>query len=227
MRKSALVVTLLVLLVVPHSYAGDALGSSFGTLSTARTVGYGHGVTYLGVGFADLNSVVGMFDYGVGEYTDLRFKIGLTDDSYSDATTTFGAEFKYQMFDKNLSPNDPFDMALGGMIEYVDFDGASGLQFGAFALGSRAYEMKNGNILAPYCRFGIRIEKSEWDTLRRIPGGEGEDDTFVSDSKSESELKFGLNCGVNWQLSKNFGFFGELQLDGNDGLFLGLSYSVL
>ena len=40
-------------------------------------------------------------------------------------------------------------------------------------------------------------------------------------------MKFGLNMGVAWEWTKSTTFYGEIQLDGNDGLFLGFDFDVM
>jgi hypothetical protein len=44
---------------------------------------------------------------------------------------------------------------------------------------------------------------------------------------SQSNLEVGLNAGVHWQVNSSIGFFGEFQIDGNDGLFLGIEFGAL
>ncbi|MFQ5499995.1 MAG: hypothetical protein ACE5FH_10020 [Candidatus Zixiibacteriota bacterium] len=53
------------------------------------------------------------------------------------------------------------------------------------------------------------------------------DNTAPTDNDSRSNLEFGLNGGVAWNVSRNLTLFGEFQLDGNDGIFFGLDFDIL
>jgi len=122
MRK-ILIVTLVILMAGVSSVFGDAVGSSFGCLTTARTLGMGSGSFGGGVGIADATSVFGSFNYGLSEFMDGRVKLGLVDaDGSEDMELTFGADFKWQIWDTKGPIKREFDMAIGGFIEYCDFE---------------------------------------------------------------------------------------------------------
>ncbi len=214
MKKTVIVVATVLLAGVAYGDGLDAYGSAFGTLSKAQVIGQGAGDIGLAVGAADLTSFVGFFAYGMSELTEGRVKLGIADDRGVDATVTFGLDFHYQMLDFNSAvQQDPLDLSVGGFLEYVDFDGLSVFQIGADLLGSIPFDLSNATTLTPYGRFNVRLERYKVDVLNV--------------SKSESELKFGLSLGTCWDMSENFGLFGEFQFDGNDGLFAGLRYRVL
>ena len=197
----------------PHD---NAIGSSFGCLSTARAAGMGKADFGAGLGFADGTSFFGSFTYGLSQYTEGRFKLGLIDDDdYDDAEVTLGADFKYQVWSYEKDGARPLDMAVGGFFEYVDLGRLSVLQIGIHMIGSCPYAMTNGTTLSPYGRLNVRIESVSWDDA--LPG---RDD-------SKTHLRLGLNAGVCWEVTSTVDLFGEFQIDGNTGLFLGIDYNVM
>lgn len=199
---SAIAVTI----VLAHSaYAGSSFGTAFGYLSTARSIGMGQGYLGFGVGIADATSFTSTLKYGLANYLDGRIKLGLIDGG-GETELTLGADVMYQLLDAGRA-NAPFDLAIGGLIEYVDF-GGSVLQLGGAVAGSRDFVLNNGQTLAPYGRFNIRLVNANY------PGGD------------DSDLEVGLNAGVQWGISKTINTYAEFQLDGNDGLFLGLEFAV-
>ena len=121
-----------------------------------------------------------------------------------------GADLKYQLWSKGGYAKHPFDLAVGGLFEFVNYNGGSLLQVGMFGLGSYPIKMSNGLSLSPYGRINLRLER--WDS-----------DHWGSDS----ELKFGFHGGVCYEASEYISLFGEFQLDGNDGIFLGLDYRIM
>ena len=224
MKKAAIILVTVLMAGVAYGEGLDAYGSAFGTMSKAQVIGQGAGDIGLAVGAADLTSFVGFFAYGMSESTEGRVKLGLADDRGVDATVTFGLDFHYQMLDFNSAvQQDPLDLSLGGFLEYVDFDGLSVFQIGADLLGSMPFDLSNATTLTPYGRFNVRLEKYKADYIVIPPGTE----TPKTESKSDTELKFGLSVGTCWDMSENFGLYGEFQFDGNDGLFAGLRYRVL
>lgn len=208
--KKVICIAVLMLAFNAASVMGiDAMGSAFGTLSTAKSLGAGVGNAGLVVGIADATTFAGTFTYGMSQYIDGRFKLGMI--SANDNTEViFGADFKYQMWAMNDASAKRFDMGIGGMFEYFSSGPVSVLLFGGFVLGSYPVQLSNGKILTPYGRLNIRLESYSVDG-----GG------------SDSEIEFGLNAGVSYDLSDNITAFGEFQLDGNDGLFVGVDFRVL
>lgn len=206
MKKTAILVTAIVLTAgMAHGGSLDAHGTAFGTMSTAQTIGQGLGALGLGVGAAEMNSFFGFFAYGMSATSEGRLKLGIVDKNKEDAKVTFGLDFHHQMLDANTARQDPLDLAVGGFMEYVD----NSFQIGADLLGSHPINLSNNTTLTPYGRFNVRLE--------RIKRG----------AETESDLKFGLTFGAAWDMTADFGLYGELQFDGNDGLFIGLRYRVL
>jgi hypothetical protein len=212
--KRIAIAAALVLCLGLTTHAFDAVGSAFGCMTTARTQGMGSGSFSAGVGIADATSVVGSFNYGLSRYTDGRLKLGFIDsDASNDMEMVFGADFKWQIWDMAGITKHPFDMAVGAFFEYADFGGVSILELGGQCIGSYTFDMTNGRPLTPYGRFNLRMERLSVD--------------FIGNSKSESELKFGLNGGVAYQVTNSINVYGEIQLDGNDGLFIGADFNVM
>lgn len=213
MKKLIIITIALVTMTATNAPAITAFGSSFGNLATAKAIGQGNGVFGVGVGIADAKSVVGWFNYGLSEYIDGRLKLGLVDTDASDTEIAFGADFKYQFWSVNGTVANPLDMAVGGFLEYADYGGLSALQVGGQLIGSYPFVLQNGTVLSPYGRFNIRLE--DWNSDNK------------NDKASDSELEFGLNGGVAWQVTATIKVYGEFQIDGNDGIFLGIDFGVL
>ncbi len=211
MKKVLTLVVGILLLISVNSFAFDAAGSAFGGLSTAGTLGMGTGNFGLAVGIADATSFAGYFNYGLSAHTDGRIKVGLIDYDGGDTELALGADFKYQIVSVNGASSGPFDMAVGGFGEYYDIGGFSVFQLGGQFIGSYPVKLQQGGILTPYGRLNIRVEKIDWD----------------GPSDSDSNLEIGFNGGVHWQVNSSIGFFGEFQIDGNDGLFLGIEFGAL
>ena len=218
MKKVIVLISVLMVVAVGNNASAGAFGSSFGTLTTAKSIGLANGSVGLGIGVADQTSCVGVFRYGLSTYTDFRLKVGLVDDNDVNTKPTFGADFMYQILNYSQNGTTAFDLAFGGFAEYVDFDIASALQVGAQILGSCPIALQGGTTLSPYGRMNIRVEKSTWQEKNK---------NNEIGEKSESNLKFGLNFGVCWDVSKDIGLYGEFQFDGNDGVFFGVDYRVL
>lgn len=216
MHRKMLGATLALLIIAaPQAYSDDTFGSVFGTLATAHSMGQGVGDFGFAVGIADATSIIGSFSYGMSQYTDGRAKIALVDADNADTKIAFGADFKWQFWSFGTGEtSDPFDMALGGMFEYVDVGPVSAFQVGGQWLASYPVLLKNNRTLSPYGRFNIRLESASFDN------GVGGDD-------SSSNIRFGLNGGVAFELTDELTLFGEFQIDGNDGVFFGLDFNVM
>jgi len=215
MTKKLVCVVFVLLLGCSQVSARGSFGSSFGSLATARSMGQGSGTFGFGVGAADATSAFGSFSYGLSKYTDGRLKLGLYDPDGGDTEITFGADFKWQLWSFGQQSNHPFDLALGGLFEFIDIaKNSSVFQVGVQSIGSYPVALKNGRTLTPYGRLNLRLESISIDG----PAGNGD---------SESNLRFGLNGGVAFELSSTIVVFGEFQIDGNDGLFFGLDLNVM
>ena len=205
----AVLVTLIVL--CPTLIFADGAGLASGNLSTADACGFGIGYVggYVGI-LDDATTVFGSLTYGFSEYTEGRIKLGFADldGSATDPEFMFGADFKYEFmdyYDKN--GKQPLDMAFGGFLEYVNYGFGSVLELGGNYIASIPYRFKSGRRLIPYGRANLRLESIS----SNIPG-----------SDNNSDFRFGLNLGVKYELSTEMNLYGEFQIDGMTGLFLGL-----
>lgn len=207
MKKVIIYVSVSVLLFSSAVVAGSGVGSHFGSFATASARGMGEGSFTLGVGIADQNSFIGMFNYGLSRFTDGSIKLALVDfDGGKNDNVEFaiGADFRHQFMMVDSVSKSPFDMAIGAFFELVN-PGFSILQVGGQLIGSYPVKLEHGRTLTPYGRFNVRLESANDD----------------------SELEFGLNAGVAWGLSSSVKLFGEFQFDGNDGIFLGVDLQAL
>ena len=213
--KKILIFSLVLVLSACGLIRAESAGSAFGSLTTAQALGQGRANFGGGIGLADATSFFGSFTYGLSQYTDGRLRVGLIDADGADAELTIGADFKWQFWTYGKEENsNPFDFATGAFLEYVDFGGSSVFQIGGQLIGSYPIDLQNSGTLSPYGRFNARLESISWDSR-----GLGDD--------SESNLEVGINAGVCWQLTTELGLYGEFQLDGNDGLFLGIDFNVM
>jgi hypothetical protein len=185
--------------------AGD-YGSVFGTMSTAQSFGQGRGTLGISGGIADNNAIAGWFGFGMSKYIDGRIKLGLWD-AGPNTLLALGGDFKWQFWSVAEGSRYPIDMAVGGFIEYKDLDRGSILQIGSQLVGSYPIKMYQGGTLSPYGRLNVRLVSTSAD--------------------SNSDIKFGLNGGVAWDLTRLMRLYGEFQLDGNDGVFFGIEFGVM
>ena len=163
MKRMALTVLVGLALMGSNAAAIDAMGSSFGTLTTARSLGQGAGDLGFGIGLGDnTTSFIGTFAYGLSAASDGRIRFGLAEPDFGDTKITFGADYKWQFWNYGPESKNPFDMAVGALFEYGDWDNFSVLQLGAFVIGSYPVELKSGSILTPYGRITARMESVSW-----------------------------------------------------------------
>ena len=202
MKKVFVLVVLSALLV-----SASVSASGFGSLQTATTGGMGKGNFMGSIGFGDATTFSGLYSYGLSANTDGRLKLGLIDgDIGSDANLMFGADFKYNIVSTKDLKNGPFDMAVGGLFEYYDYENGSMWMLGGQFIGSYPFVMQNQRVLTPYGRLNVRIQ---------------------SISDADSELEIGFNGGVKWELSNSIDLFGEIQIDNIDNFYFGLDFNVM
>lgn len=209
LKFTGLLVILIVGLLASPQLKAESIGIASGNLATADACGFGKG--YLGgtLGLGDdITSFVGTLNYGFSEYTEGKVRFGFADADGVDASVLIGADLKYEVLDYYEEGHPaPFDLALGGFFEWVDYGPASVLQLGGNVIGSIPYRFKSGQRLVPYGRFNVRMER-------------------VSAGDSESDIEIGLNLGTKFELNTELSFYGEIQLDGNTGLFFGTELRV-
>lgn len=224
MKKLALIVVA-TLLVTAAGVSAAGFGGSFGSLTTARAIGMGKASFSGGVGIADQTTAFGAFTYGMSEYFDGRIKLGLLDRDFGDTEFTLGVDFKYQIWEMRARSSQasetstgsrhPIELAVGGMLEWVGTDFIDIWQLGGVVHVSYPMVLSNGMLMSIYGRGNLRVENYSVDVATP---GYGDDD---------SELEFGLNGGVMFGFTDALNGYAEFQLDGNDGLFLGLEFLIM
>lgn len=215
MKRFVITGAMFLALLITNSKAGSAAGSLFGSLCTAQPVGMGAGYLSVGIGIADMTSITAGISYGLSDHTDGRLRIALVDEDNLDTEIALGADIKYEFISVDGVANGPFDMALGAFVEYVSFDPYSVFLLGGQFIGSYPIRMENGRTLTPYGRFNVRIESTSHEA------------TPPRADRSGSDLEFGLNGGVKWEATDAINLFGEFQIDGNDGIFIGVDFRFL
>lgn len=189
--------------------AASGEGSMFGGLSLARSFGQGTGTIGVSAGLADHNAFSGWFGYGMSKYVDGRVHLGFWD-AGSKTFLSLGGDFKWQFWSVSEGPRYPIDMAVGGFIEYEDLDGGSILQLGSHLVGSYPFKLYQHGVLSPYGRINVRLYR-----------------VATEPNFSDSDIRFGLNGGVAWDATSTLRFYGEFQIDGNDGVFFGVEFTVM
>ncbi len=180
-------------------------GSAFGNLTTAQVIGMGNGVASVGVGIADANSISGSFTYGLSEYIDGRIRLAIVDYSGLDNKISLGGDVKYNLWSMKSPAKYPLDLSLGGLFEMVDYGPNTLWQLGGFVVGSYPTTIGQNFKIVPYGRFAMRI----------------------ADNGFDSGIEFGFVGGAKYVLSSTMDFYAEFQIDGNDGIFLGIDFEVL
>jgi hypothetical protein len=192
----------------------DSFGRMTGGLATADACGSGIGLLggFIGLG-DDATSLFGVYTYGFSKYTEGRIKFGFSDPEDtphydSDPRLMIGGDLKYEIMDYyNHSAKNPFDLALGGSMEFVDTEGGSAFLLGGNLIGSIPYRFNSGNRLVPYMIINFRMER-------------------ISNGDADTDFEAGANLGVKFEFSDDLGLFGEFQIDGNDAFFTGLEVRV-
>jgi len=212
-KKIINIFIIVVFLLSISAYARESVGMASGNLTTADACGFGMGYTGVFFGYGDAASCIGVnITYGFSDYTEGRIKLGFSDLDGSDTSPEFmgGFDLKYKFMDYyDKMKNYPLDLAFGGFVEYVNYKNTTVLEIGGGLIGSIPYRFKSGRSLIPYTRANIRLERFSVDCC---PGD------------SESNYRFGLNLGVKYELSSDFNLYGEVQIDGNLGVFTGLEF---
>ena len=232
MKRTLLVVAAIVALTTA-AYA-ENFGSTFGALTTASATGRGE--TYMGgrLGIADATSFVLSMTRGLSDKADGRIKAGLIDDEFFKTELILGADLKWQVWNvetkvtegENTRSKYPFDLAVGPFVEWVKFDydnnpfleSATVFQIGAQVVGSYPVHLQNGALISPYGRINVRNESFSLDLGPTAPAGS---------DLSDSHIALGFNGGVAWRpRGMTTVFYGEIQIDGNDGVFLGADFRL-
>lgn len=228
-----LLLTLLAVFVAAPLAGAGNFGSNFGYMATAKATGKGQTTIGGTVGFADNTTFTAGVSYGITDKADGRIRVGLADYNGFDTAVAVGGDMRWQLWDEDHMgtpatgmKQKPFDMSVGGFFEWTSLDaqvlGTSVLsmsvfQIGAAMSGSHTIHFSNGGTLAPYGRVNLRYEILSAEVASGTP--------FAVDI-SDSHIALGLNGGVAWGPSRDILLFAELQVDGNDGIFFGIDYSL-
>ena len=212
-KMSALAV--FIVTISPVMCTASPVGSAFGAQETARSLGQGKTNLGLSVGFVDDRSFNGYVTYGMSKYMNGRFKLGIRDNGA--ARITVGADFMWQFWTAGGMRNEPLDLAIGGLLEYTDHGPGSTVQVGGHLTGSYPFHLDYGGTISPYGRFNVRTESHSWRSGVAVDEGH----------RSRTQLQFGFNAGVCWSASSVMDFYGEFQVDGNDGIFFGIDFNVM
>jgi hypothetical protein len=198
-------ITIVLLLIFSFSQVSAQF---LGQMSSARVLDMGKGVAgaYLALP-EDAMAVVGSLRYGLANYMEGRLRLGYFDPDHGDGSLIFGADLKYQLW-KYKENNNPFDMALGGGIEFTDFEGGNVLSFNGAVLGSVPFVLENASVIEPYGQFHIR--------LQRVSNDRSDD--------SESDLKAGVNLGLIFSIARFTDFTAEVQIDDEIAFFIGVDF---
>jgi hypothetical protein len=204
--RSIVSIWVLVAALCPVVSVAGEFGSVFGSLATAQSYGQGRGTLGGAVGIAEGNSVAGWFGYGMSKYIDGRIKLGFWD-AGANAQLSLGADAKWQFWSVADGARYPIDMAIGGFIEYQEMSRFSVLHIGSHLVGSYPFKLYRGGTLSPYGRANLRLESTSAD--------------------NKTDIKFGLSGGAAWDATATMRFYGEFQLDGNNGVFFGVEFNVM
>jgi hypothetical protein len=202
-------------LVFLTSVSEAGVGLVFGNLQPATTVGAGLYSFGAAASAGDnVTTVNGDFAYGFGMFTEGRIRLGVSEISgpNTDPTVALGGEFKYQFWNfrgqgSSGNSGDPFDLAFSGMFEYASFDNVSVTAFGVNVLGSLPFVGKKGRVYGPYGRFNVRLSTVS-------PAG----------PVSSTDIKFAFTPGFMVQLTRQARAFGEINIDENTGVSVGVQF---
>jgi hypothetical protein len=188
-----------------------------GQVSTARTLVRGADDVggYIGI-FEDFTTLFGQYRRGLSNSMDFGVQAGLVDPDVpgADAGLILGGDLKFHVMSAGY---DPFDMALGIRSSFYDISNVSVFSIGGVVILSRDYSIEGGGVLAPYGAVNIRIEHSSLDTPGGGPNGFDNRDT---------NLEIGGVAGVKWELSDFIDALGEIVVDDQLGLVLGLNFKL-
>jgi hypothetical protein len=213
-RARALFIALLII-AIPSVTNAQLLGQ----VSTARTLPTKTNDLggYLGI-FDDVTTFFGQYRRGLSSNLDFGVQLGLIDHDAegSDASLIFGGDIKYAVMSTRT---DPFDMAIGGRTMFYDVGQVSVFAFGGSVIISRDYRLSQGSFLSPYGAVNIRLESVSFD-YNGPGGGHGNVDT------DDTDLDIGGVAGVKWELSDLIDALGEVVLDDDIGMILGLNFKL-
>jgi hypothetical protein len=161
-------------------------------------------------------AVSSYLSFGITDYVEGRLRLGLIDPEGGDMGLIFGGDFKYLLFEHADSAGNPFDMSLGGFLEYADLDKSSILGIGGSVIGSKPFLLKGGRTIEPYSRVNLRIQRTSFEI----------DSQTGKTKDSNSELEIGLNIGAVFSVINMVDFTTELQLDEEMAFLIGIDIAA-
>lgn len=201
-----------ILIAVLLLAAGNASAQFLGQMSSADALDKSTGKIggYL-VAADGATAVVGSLRYGFSEYVEGRARLGFIDADNDDMNLILGADFKFQLWGYQ-QPDYPFNLALGSVFEFIDFDNGSLLGLGGSVIGSIPIELNTRQstvnakrrTIEPYGRFNLRMERRS-----------------VND-KSDTDLEFGFNLGAVFSVIDLVDFTAEFQFDEDTAFLIGI-----
>jgi len=221
----------IVLPVVILLIAGQASAQYLGQMSPASilTTGTGKLGGYF-IGAEDANAVVGSVRYGFSDYTEGRFRFGFIDEEgkNTDPHIIIGIDAKYMLWKYGKysaatdsgpsSYSNPFDLSIGGFVEFARMNFEDVLGIGGSVIGSIPYQFRNNSVIEPYARFNLRYQSNESNDYYYL--------NKKYDGVSSSDFEIGLNIGALFSVTPLVDFTAEFQLDNSLAFMLGIDIAA-
>lgn len=200
------------LAVVLLAFAGGASAQFLGQMSPASTLAAGTGKLggYVVI-HDDATAFVGSLRYGFNPDLEGRLRLGLIDfeGANTDPHPILGGDVKYRLW-KYKEHSNPFDLSLGGGLEYSAANHYNYFSLNGSVIGSIPFELSNSTTIEPYSRVNLRYQHYSVDA------GFG--------SASSSDLKVALNVGALFALTRYVDLTSEIQIDDNFAFLIGVDF---
>ncbi len=216
------------LLIVMALSVSQSHAQFFGQVSTARTLVRGANDVggYIGI-FDGFTTLFGQYRRGLSPSMDFGLQAGLIDPDArgADAGLIVGGDLKWNVMSAGY---DPFDMALGARGSFYDISSVSVFALGASVIISRDYAIEGGGILAPYGSVNVRLEHASYDAVSSFDPPRSRSTAYADNEfdDDDTNLEIGGTAGVKWELSDFVDALGEVVLEEDWGLVLGLNFKL-
>jgi len=199
-------VSLGLFLVFALGFASVSQAQFLGQVSTAVTVTPGGSLVGGYIGVQDnLLVLFGQYRYGFAKYFDGGVKFGFLD--FKDETgLVLGGDLKYQILQDPFTA--PFDLALGGGVEFAATDPVTVFSLGGNVIGSKDFKLRTGRTISPYGKINIRAQRNDPDA-----------------GNSDTDLEIGGYFGADFEVANDFHLLGEFVLEDELGFVFGVNYS--
>ena len=192
----------------------------FGQISSAQSLESGSidAGAFVSV-FEHATVLFGQYRQGLWRNGDFGIQAGFVDPEGGDVGLALGGDLKFWVM--SVEKNTPFDLAIQPRVGYFGMDNVSVFTLGASAVISRDYGLSQGS-LTPYGAINMRVEHFSFDnavvpvTLSAKASSGGDDSNF----------EIGAIAGLKWDVSKSFDILGEVVLDDDIGLTVGLNFKL-